>query len=136
MKFDENFVEGQYATIVFCEVVAVLYFGNTYRRVKFEGCYGSRADNMIYSVQKVNLVLYDHVMKFDENFVEGQYATIVFCELLLYCFGTHTEEQDLRGAMVQGQTIWFTVFKGQFGSLWQYRLEQVDCHSILTFFAN
>ena len=43
MKFDENFVEGQYTTIVLCESVAVPWFCNTLGR--FKGCYGSRADN-------------------------------------------------------------------------------------------
>ena len=48
----ENFVEGK-----FCEFVAVLSFWDTYRRARFEGCFGSSADNMVHSVQKVNSVL-------------------------------------------------------------------------------
>ena len=57
MKIVENFVEGQYANIIFCEFVAVVSFWNTYRRARFKGCFGSRADNMVHSVQKVNSVL-------------------------------------------------------------------------------
>ena len=52
MKIVENFVEGK-----FCEFVAVLSFWDTYRRARFEGCFGSSADNMVHSVQKVNSVL-------------------------------------------------------------------------------
>ena len=60
MKTDENFVEGQYAIIVFCEFVAVLCFWNTSRRARFKGCYGSRADNMLHGVQKFDSVLYNN----------------------------------------------------------------------------
>ena len=55
MKTDETLRNDDMEPLSF---VSLLQY--SYRRERFKGCYGSKEDNTVHSVQKVNLVLYNN----------------------------------------------------------------------------